>query len=387
MKTKRLDFNFRPLQFSKSISLVGSTPGTQTYDAESDEYSPDFTKVPLPIQPSLSVIDPDQIVKSGKINAALTNIKWTEIDGGVSKVINTENNQYDLVLSGEDAGRILVNRNATPGSPLTLKFEADYQNPKNGQVSHFVMTYMVKCKNATLSQPVVLLDASDVSFYNPLRDRDEQTVTANLLLGSQMCPAENRQFVWEVLRDSGAFTAWGSDELDMEASISEDGTAFTVNRSLMGDRIVIRCRAKYSSSGKPSTVELRDSSPAKIVSIVRRIPKVECDWVDVPLNLPGGQKTVYPRTEVTDNIGLIPDPTTDILPLYMMATNPELASGVPSFSLVGHGMQPEISTDKMSVETGGIMGIEPVYLDPWAVLIDGSGAVITDGDGAAIVFH
>ena len=64
MKTKRLDFNFRPLKFSKSISLVGTTPGIQTYDAETCEYSPDYTTVPVVVQPSLSAIDPDEVMLS-----------------------------------------------------------------------------------------------------------------------------------------------------------------------------------------------------------------------------------------------------------------------------------------------------------------------------------
>lgn len=390
MKTKRLDFNYRPLRFSTSMSLVGSVPGTQTYDAEQaagDRYSPDYTITPLPIQPRLSVIDPDEILVGGKINASLTNITWTEIEDGVEKTIDVSNKQYDLVLTGDDAGRILVKRNATPGSPFTLRFDADFLDPRTGQVSHFTLTYPVKCKNATLSQPVVLLDASDVSFYNPLRDPAKQTINAKLLLGSQPCLEANRQFVWEVMRDSGAFSQWGKNELDLEAQVSEDGASFTVDRSLMGDRIAIRCRAKYSPSGNPSSVVLSDTSPNKIVSIVRRIPKFDADWTDVPLNLPGGQQQVYPRTVITDAIGVLPDPTTDLLPLYYMATNPTKASDTPSYSLVGHGMQPTIPTDKMSKTNGGIMGLDVKILDPWAVLVDGNGAVITDGDGNAIVFH
>lgn len=350
-------------------------------------YSPDYTITPLTVQPNLNAIDPDELLVGGRINAALTNIVWTEIEAGVEKTIDVSNKQYDLVLTGDNAGRILVKRNASPGYPLTLRFDADFLDTRLSQVSHFTMTYLIKCKNATLSQPVVLLDTSDVSFYNPLRDVDEQTISAKLLLGSQVCPEANRQFVWEVLRKSGTFSQWGKDELDLEARVSEDGTSFTVNRSLMGDRITIRCRAKYSVDGKPSSVELTEFTPSKIVSIVRRIPKFEADWVDVPMNLPGGQQQIYPRTKITDNIGVLENPTTDLLPLYYMAPNPSKASGVPSYSLVGHGMEPTISTENMSKDTGGIMGLDVKILDPLAILVDGSGAVIVDGDGAAIVFH
>ena len=387
MKTKRLDFNFRPLKFSKSISLVGTTPGIQTYDAETGEYSPDYTTVPVVVQPSLSAIDPDEVMLSGPINAQLTNITWTEIEAGVKKTIDTTNTQYGLTMTGDDAGRVVVNRNATPGSPITLQFDADFIDPRTEQVTHFTMTYPIKCKNATLCQPVVLLDASDVSFYNPLRDQAEQTINASLLVGSVTAQADKCAFVWEVLRDSGAFTKWGSNELDLEASVSEDGASFTVDRSLMGKKIVIRCRAKYSSSGNPASVPLKDSAPAKIVSIVRRIPKFEYDWADVPINLPGGQKTVLPRTIITDKTGVIPNPSAELLPIYYMATNPKLASGGPSYEMVGHGMQPTLSTDKISVTTGAIMGLDVKELNPLMLLTDGKGTILTDDKGTAFVFH
>lgn len=70
-----------------------------------------------------------------------------------------------------------------------------------------------------------------------------------------------------------------------------------------------------------------------------------------------------------------------------MATNPTKASDEPSYSLVGHGMKPTLSTAKMSKTNGGIMALDVKILDPLAVLVDGDGAVITDGDGNAIIFH
>ena len=42
MKTRRLDFKFTPLQLSVSMTLEGSVPNEQTYDADSGEYAPDY---------------------------------------------------------------------------------------------------------------------------------------------------------------------------------------------------------------------------------------------------------------------------------------------------------------------------------------------------------
>ena len=41
MKTRRFDFNFRPLQLNITISVDGSVPDRQNYNADTDEYTPD----------------------------------------------------------------------------------------------------------------------------------------------------------------------------------------------------------------------------------------------------------------------------------------------------------------------------------------------------------
>ena len=59
MKTKRFDFNFRPLQINVSFSIDGSVPNRQTYDANNAEYTPDYTVTPVIIQPNVSRMDKD----------------------------------------------------------------------------------------------------------------------------------------------------------------------------------------------------------------------------------------------------------------------------------------------------------------------------------------
>ena len=51
MKTKRFDFNFKPLQLNITISVDGSVPDKQNYNADADEYTPDYTVTPLILQP------------------------------------------------------------------------------------------------------------------------------------------------------------------------------------------------------------------------------------------------------------------------------------------------------------------------------------------------
>ena len=43
MKQIRFDFKYQPLQVNKSVTLGGGVPNEQTYDADSGEFSPDYS--------------------------------------------------------------------------------------------------------------------------------------------------------------------------------------------------------------------------------------------------------------------------------------------------------------------------------------------------------
>lgn len=87
MKTRRFDFNFRPLQINIGFAVDGSVPNKQNYDADTGTYTPDYTLTPLIIQPQVSCMDKDEFLAAGSINHQLANVKWYEIVGGVSTLI------------------------------------------------------------------------------------------------------------------------------------------------------------------------------------------------------------------------------------------------------------------------------------------------------------
>lgn len=63
MKTRRFDFNFRPLQINISFTVEGSVPNKQNYDADTGDYTPDFRLTPLIIQPQVSCLDKDDFYR------------------------------------------------------------------------------------------------------------------------------------------------------------------------------------------------------------------------------------------------------------------------------------------------------------------------------------
>lgn len=379
MKTKRFDFNFKPLQLTITISVDGSVPDKQNYNADADEYTPDYTVTPLILQPQVSRLDKDEIVAPGNINTLLANVKWYEIVAGVRTLISAENTSYEVTTSGGQSGRIKVKKNAEPGNPITLEFYAEYVDSRTGQVSVIHATHIVKCGNATAYMPDLVLDAADQTIYNPLNDPDTQAVHASLRTGAAECATANRQFVWEVLRADGTFTTLGGDNSDYWASVSSDGATCTVNRKLMGSGQIVRCRAKYSPDGTPGSVALTDAAPQAIVAFVRRIPKFEFDYA-LPINIPAGLLKMYPEIYIWDVNGAIANPKAVLLPIWYIGTNQ--ASGTPSsYVQVDHGYSPAIPTTYLNQLYGAVVGLDvkdPGPLVPWA---DADGKIFKDADG------
>ena len=387
MKKKRFDFNYRPLQINVSFSVDGSVPDRQTYDADNGEYTPDYTVTPLIIQPNVSRMDKDEILLPGRINQYLTNIRWYEIVGGVKTLIAADNASYEITTSGDNAGRIKAKKNAAQNIPITLQFYGEYIDTRTNQLHIVQGTSQIFCDNSTAYMPVLSIDASDTTIYNPLTDADMQTVTASLKLGTDECPTGKRLFVWEKWNPNDLVWAVVGAEttLDYDVTVSTDGVSCTVNRSLMGADLYLRCRAKYDINGNPGSIALGDASPCKVIAFVRRLPKFEFDFFGVPTNIPADLMAVAPFAKIWNANGDLPSPERELLALWYIATNQ--ASGSLSYNLVAHGMNPTIPTAASSQIYGAVIGLDVIDIGPVAAMEDGNGVVFEDGDGNVLLIH
>lgn len=383
MKYKRLDFKYTPLQVNTSKTISGSVPLEQTYDANQDEYSPDYRLTPCALQPVISIIDRDGILPSGRVNSELTDIAWYRVENGVegNALVSTPR-KHVITSSGDDAGKLLWYVNAAPQKPILLRFKAKYLDSRTNKIHRIMMDYSINCKNATLFKLTLLLSSGD-RYYNPLRDTDKQVISASLRLGSEECAKEKRLFIWEILRDRGQFSAITAD--DLEIKVSADGTSVTLDRSLMGKRICIRCRAKFSADGNPASVDLSDATPNRIVNIVRRIPFYDYDILDTVDEVLPDTKVVNPAATISDNVGEIANPTRELQVLWWMAPNNSIH--FENAVLVGHGMSPRVPTDLLDPNRGAILALEVKDLDPLALAMDADGKVFVDADGNPFIFH
>lgn len=107
---KKIEVNYRPLQTSGGIEVVGSVPDVQVYQADKAEYTPDYTLTPLTLFPRCNATDPDAVVKVGAVNASLVNMKWYERLNGVRTLITSANKSYVITETGATKGTIQVKR-------------------------------------------------------------------------------------------------------------------------------------------------------------------------------------------------------------------------------------------------------------------------------------
>ena len=369
MKTKRFDWNYKPLKVLKSIEVIGSVPTSQQYDAVAEEWTPDYTLVNLILQPHVSIVDPDSILVNGEVTWCLTNIKWTEIkvigNTTTNTVISGTTEGYALELGGMNAGRLRVQKNVVVGEYVTYRFEADYVDTRTQQVHHITEEKCVECVNATSSPPKLILDSPETVVYNPWRDSKDITIHAKLMHGQKEVGVLNRTIAWEKKRSNGSWSAIGSDLTDQGFSVSSDGGTFTQDMDLMGDRLDLRIRGNYDNGGKERIGYL---------TLIRRLPDYEYDIHDVPENIEPDTEQVFPRAVITDRHGVIVNPEKELFLKWYVAAG--VAAGNPTFELVNHGEYAGISTEKIN-NNGMIIGLEPE---------DRGARKIVTWDGKAVVY-
>lgn len=385
MKTKRFDFNWKPLQLQISFAVDDSVPGQQNYNADTQEYTPDYTITPFILQPVISILDKDGALESGRVNHALTNIRWYENINGTKTLIATDNANYEITSSGGNAGRIKVKKNAQPKVPVTLVFYAEYVDNRTGQILVIQGSHLITCDSAS-DQVRIELDAAEQTVFNPLTDAHAQTVTATVRVDDEICNASKYALVWEVQDENGSWHTAGTDTvMDYDITVNDDNSA-TINRWLMGSELHLRCRCKYDPNGNPSSVSLTDGTPQAEAVFVRRIPKYEYDYTGVPYNVPAGILAVCPTAIVQGAKGEIDGWEKELLPLWYIATNK--ASGSLSYSLVAHGQNPTIPTTAMDKNYGAVIGLDVVDRGYAGAFTDAAdGAVFCDADDSVLIIH
>ena len=153
---KRIQINYKPLDKSVTLSPVGGST-VQQYNATIGEHIPDWTLVPLVIQPVVFIADPDGKIASGIKNSELTDINWYENKVETGALISDSNTNYTINRTGTDnnRGRITIKRNVE--NSLTLIFTARFLDTRTNQGVPVQESILLRTEEVVEQAPIRLV--------------------------------------------------------------------------------------------------------------------------------------------------------------------------------------------------------------------------------------
>lgn len=370
---KRMDVNYTPLKTSGGIEVIGSVPERQTYSANTNEYTPDYSLTPLVLFPRCNATDPDSYIKSGSVNASLTNMKWYEIIGTQRTLIGSDNVGYEITTEGDQKGQIKVKRNSSVATPLSLEFYAEYADTRTNQILVFRFSKVIPVSDVTVPVPVFKIDSPATVIWNPLRNPLSRKITALVFLEGNEISSDKQKckFFWYRKTDSGGLEAItdGNGDNDWEIEAIDHNT-LTINQDYIGEEQTYVCKLEYSADGVPE--QPNDDIPEVTTTIRRRIPEVEVDWKGAPTYVAGGTEKLKLEAFVTDGMGVVPDPEE----WFRFVWNVKSPYS-QSYSKQAEGIKPTIT-----FIPGMMLELEVQDRGPQAILIDDTdGSVLQDAEG------
>lgn len=370
---KRIDVNYAPLQISGSIEVVGSVPARQIYSADTKKYTPDYYLTPLVLFPRCNATDPNSYIKSGSVNASLTNMKWYQIVGTQRTLISSGNIDYEITTEGDNKGQIKVKRNPPAASSLAFEFYAEYVDTRTNQVYVFRMSTVIAVSDATLPAPVLKLDSPATVAWNPLRNPLTRKITASVFAGESDIASDTQKckFFWFRMNEGSLEPITdGNGDNDWEVDSINHNT-LTINQDYIGEEQTYVCKLGYSADGSlPSAPP--DDAPTATTTIRRRIPEVEVDWKGAPTQVAGGTEKLKLEAFVMDGMGVVPDPE-EWFRFVWKVKSPYSQS----YSKQAEGIKPTIT-----FIPGMMLELEVQDRGPQAILVDDTdGSVLQDADG------
>ena len=375
-KQKKIQVNYRPLQTSGKIEVVGSVPSVQVYQADKGEYTPDYTLTPLTLFPRCNATDPSALTLPGTVNAKLTNMNWYETVNGTRKLIESTSKEYEITATGSDKGTIKVKKNIAPTAPVTLDFYAEYNDStRTGQTFIYRYTYLIRTIDGTEATPVLMIDSPAGRDWNPLRDQSQQTITAKMIVADVDVTTSGKcKFFFYRVLDTGALEAITSTTGDNDWEVvSVSANQLTVDMDYIGHEQSYIVKASYDAGGSPAS-QPDDNIAYKSTTLRRRIPALDVDYSGVPGEVPGGTTAIYPEAVIRDTLGTVPTPETVLECSWLTKV------GAGSYALKAQGMSAEIP-----YQDGMMLEMQVTDRGPWAAVVDSSGKYVTDSTGRPLV--
>lgn len=314
--TKKIDV--QPIGYGQSINIVvrSNTVNRQTYDAVTKLFTPDYSMSPLVIFPECQLIDPDSPLKSILINASLQSFSWQLITKSGATEIATKAGStvegYSVVVSGDDAGQITVERNADIGVRRTLRFVGVWIDNPSGYCYRFTKDIPLVLEDVTDARAFITLDMPNTDKWNPFRQQSMRTINALIMVGSHNMTNDSKvKTFWYRIIDSSTrqLISDVNDEENWEITAVTKGKngqviSITVDRDKMGEGVSYEVRCAYRTDGNlPS--EPQEGDPVATTTLQRCFPVINARFASRRVS--GTCSSVLLKAIVSDGQGVIPD--------------------------------------------------------------------------------
>lgn len=354
-----------PIKHYASIKPEAACQPVQEYDVLTGEFYPERTgsmAVPLVLTPSVGYTDPNTGADVPDAASMLTNGHWYRFDNtsgnaftAANEIVSGSTYAIDSVAGSATYGKLTIKENVDPGNPVTYVFVATL-NPVNGDPEQISARWQSRTR-AIENLPVFSLDNAREVLYNPWEDADEYHI--NPVLKPAVAGAT---YTWESLHDS-AWGPLGATLLDW--AVEKVGDGIEIRRSVMPDRIDLRCTVQYTIGAKTHTETLT-------VTVSRRLPKFWYDFFGVG-NILAENKSIAPRAVIETAKGVLTDPKGELDITWYNSAD----------AVVGSGMQPVIPLS--SLGSSMEVGLDVQDAGGWKALVDDDGAFLVDDDGSLII--
>lgn len=270
-KIKRINIQYDPLHEAFSL-VVKAGSLLQVHSAETDTYIPDRQITPLVIEPSFCLYDESGTIENGHHEASLLDIRWYENSETPANLIVPGQNGY-LVESG---GALVISKNVSYLSPLTLIFTANYYDPRTGNVLRIHESKTLSTTSLA-EMPVTLeLDKPGDWTFDPLTESGLRTVTATLRLAGNAVSAERRAFWWYVVENGAERLINPEDDLFYESG--QNTPALTIDPRYIEGRVLVRCKAEYIAPGAPVPAQPSAGCQIRETTVNRCYSVWDYDW-------------------------------------------------------------------------------------------------------------
>ena len=379
-----------PLSLHSGIEVLSGNT-VQTYDKETEEWQPDRTLAPLVLQAYVEAADPEG-VQGGR--QELTGVEWYEGAPQADYSNRIADGTDYKVGDGTEAGlpkyALKVAKNVAAGAALMIYCVAKLTDTRTQTVVNVTLSVMLRTTVYEGNAYAVRLDCPPVWVIDPLKETTWQhTLTARLVNGTTAVAAAAAAYWWQWREPGGEWQEVTADDekvwLSCRGADGEHGASLTFDARLV-KAAAFRVRAQRYEGARPT--QPQDSTVRAETSVRVAFPR---GFAVNQTGTRGGRVGYDLGTEVgyrvdafTREGAIGQEKARELLRVGWAAK-----SGKPGSVEVALGSGQEVS---FVPKAKGFDRAYPVAV--WAevamyerhvALTDDDGAMLTDGDGNALI--